>query len=408
MGKKQILIIGTTDTKGSELLFIKEQIERRHRDVIIIDVSMGGEPSFEAQIKPAEIAHLGGMAIEDVRLSDDRDKITRVMEKGTIEIVKQLYKAGEVGGVISVGGVTMALFGANVMRLLPFGIPKLIVCPGAMPAYVSRWFGSMDMVVMQGLVDFAGLNPLVRNILTRAAGAICGMAEGSEEAVIRLPEKSVAITELGYSERCAKLVRSHLQAAGYSVYPFHAQGVGDRAMEDLVRHGLFEGVIDIVPAGVIEEMYSGTRAAGLNRLEAAGQRGLPQVIAPCSVNITNAGPARKDAEKYVHREKKVKQDELRILTRYNSEELTSAARVYAKKLNDAKGPVRILFPTRGWSTLDREGSVLHAPEEDKIFIEELRRNLKREIEVEELDCHLEDPEFALALVSAFVQIDQIE
>jgi uncharacterized protein (UPF0261 family) len=406
VSKKHILVIGTTDTKGDELLFMKRQIERRHRDVMIIDVSMGDEPSFEADIRPEEIAQLGGMSIEEVRLCEDRNRATEAMEKGTMEKVRQLYDAGEVSGVVSVGGVTMALFGAHVMKLLPFGIPKLIVCPGAMPAYISRWFDSMDMVVMQSLVDLAGLNALVKNILVRAAGAICGMVGTTEEAILQLPKKSVAITELGYSEKCAKLVRSHLEAIGYSVYPFHAQGVGDRAMEDLLRQGLFDGVIDIVPAGVIEEMFSGTRAAGPNRLEAAGRRGLPQVIAPCSINITNAGPARKDAEKYVVREKKIKQDELRILTRYNAQELTAASRVYAQKLNDAKGPVRILFPTRGWSTLDREGSILHAPEEDMLFVEEFKKNVKSEIEVEELDCHLEDPEFALALVSAFVRIHE--
>jgi len=133
---------------------------------------------------------------------------------------------------------------------------------------------------------------------------------------------------------------------------------------------------------------------------------LPQVIAPGSVNITNAGPERKQAEKYVSRERKLKQDEFRIETRYSQKELITAARVYADKLNKAKGPVKILFPTRGWSSLDREGSVLHAPEEDKVFVAELRRNLKPEIEIEELDCHLEDIEFALALVETFVQMDQ--
>ncbi len=404
MSRKYIIIIGTTDTKGKELLFLKQQIEKRYRDVMVIDVSMAGEPLFKTEVGPAEIARLGGMAIAEIRSSGDRNTITQVMEKGTIEKVKQLYTTGEIEGIMAVGGTTMALLGAHVMKLLPFGIPKFIVCPGAMPAYVPRWFESMDMVVMQGIVDFAGLNALVKNVLARAAGAICGMVAVSGEAIPRLPEKAVAITELGYSENCATLVRELLEERGYSVYPFHGQGIGDRAMDDLIQQGFFDGVIDIVSAGVIEEMFSGTRAAGPKRLEAAGIRGLPQVIAPCSINITNAGPARKEAEKYASRERQVRQDELRILTRFNREELVSAARVYADKLNKAKGPVRFLSPTRGWSSLDREGSVLHAPQEDRVFVEALRRMLRPEIEIEELDCHLEDPEFALALVEAFVQM----
>ncbi len=406
MGKKYVVVIGTLDTKGKQLLFLKQQIERRHCSVIVIDVSMGGEPLFEADVGPAEIARLGGGTIEEIKLSSDRDWVFQVMEKGAIEKVKQLYSAGKVGGIMAVGGSTIALFGAHVMKLLPFGIPKFIVCPGALPAFVPKWFNTMDVMIMQGIVDFAGLNELVMSVLVRAAGAVCGMVKGSGEAIPRLPEKSVAITQLGYSDNCGRLVRQHLEERGYRVYPFHAQGIGDRAMDDLILQGFFSGVIDIATGGVIEEIFAGNRAAGPKRLEAAGERGLLQVVAPGSVNITNAGPTRKQAEKYASGERKLKLDELRIMTRYSADELAVAARTYADKLNKAKGPVKILFPTKGWSSLDREGSVLHAPEEDKVFVEELRKNLKPEIEIKELNCHLEDAEFALALVETFVRMDQ--
>lgn len=406
MGKKNVVVIGTLDTKGEELLFLKQQIERRHCSVIVIDVSMGGEPLFEADVGPAEIARLGGKTIEEIRLSSDRDSVTQVMERGAVEKVKQLYSAGEVGGIMAVGGTTMALFGAPVMKSLPFGIPKFIVCPGVIPAHVRRLCDTMDMTLMQGVVDFAGLNELVKSILARAAGAICGMIEDSGEAISSLLEKSVAITQLGWSDNCARLVKRHLEERGYRVYPFHAQGIGDRALDDLILKGFFDGVIDIASAGVIEDMFAGTRAAGPKRLEAAGERGLPQVIAPCSINITNASLTRRQSEKYTSRERQFKQDEARVETRYNREELVTAAKVYAEKLNKAKGPAKVLFPTRGWSSLDREGSVLYAPEEDKVFVEELKRNLKPEIGIEELDCHLEDAEFALALVETFVRMDQ--
>ncbi len=406
MGKKSVIVMGTLDTKGEEILFLKQQLEQKQCPVIVVDVSMGGQPPSKADVSPDEIARLGGSTIEEIRASKDRDWLTQAMEKGATEKVKQLYAEGKVGGIMAIGGSTMALFGARVMKLLPFGIPKIIVCPGVIPAQVRRLYDTMDMTIMQGVVDFAGLNELTTSVLVRAAGAMCGVLEGSGEPISSLLEKSVAITELGWSSNCARLVKQHLEEMGYRVYPFHAQGIGDRAMEDLIVQGFFSGVIDIATAGVIEEIFHGTRAAGPKRLEAAGERGLPQVIAPCSINITNASLSRRQPEKYASREKKLKQDEARIETRYNREELTAAAGVYAGKLNKARGPVKILFPTRGWSSLDREGSVLHAPEEDKVFVEELRRKLKPEIEIEELDCHLEDAEFALALVEAFVKMVQ--
>jgi len=406
MGKKSVIVMGTLDTKEDEILFLKQQLEQKRCRVLVIDVSMGAQPFSKADVGPAEIARLGGSTIESIQASKDRGWLTQVMAKGATEKVRQLYTAGKIGGIMAIGGSTMALFGARVMKLLPFGIPKIIVCPGVIPAQVRRLYDTMDMTIMQGVVDFAGLNELAMSVLTRAAGAMCGMLKDSGEAISSLLEKSVAITQLGWSDNCARLVKQHLEERGYRVYPFHAQGIGDRAMEDLIVQGFFDGVIDIAPAGVIEEIFHGTRAAGPKRLEAAGERGLPQVIAPCSINITNASLTRRQADKYVSREKKIKQDEARIETRYNREELVTAARVYAKKLNKARGPVKILFPTRGWSSLDKEGSVLHAPKEDKLFVEELRRNLKPEVESEELDCHLEDPEFALALVETFVGMDQ--
>jgi uncharacterized protein (UPF0261 family) len=406
MANKSVVVMGTLDTKGAEILFLKQQLERKHCAVTVIDVSMGGRPSSRADVAPDEIARLGGSSIEEIRASRDRDWLTQLMERGALEKVRQLYAAGEVGGIMAIGGSTMALFGARVMKLLPFGIPKIIVCPGVIPAQVRRLYDTMDMMIMQGVVDFAGLNELAMSVLTRAAGAMCGMMKDSGEAISSLLEKSVAITQLGWSDNCARLVKQHLEERGYRVYPFHAQGIGDRAMEDLIVQGFFDGVIDIAPGGVIEELFHGTRAAGPKRLEAAGERGLPQVIAPCSINITNASWTRRQSEKYASREKKLKQDEARIETRYNREELTAAAGVYAEKLNKARGPVKILFPTRGWSSLDREGSVLHYPTEDRVFIEELRRRLKPEIEVEELDCHLEDTEFALALVDAFAKMER--
>jgi uncharacterized protein (UPF0261 family) len=406
MAKKSVIVMGTLDTKGEEILFLEQQLEQKQCRVIVIDVSMAGQPFYKADVGPDEIARLGGSTIEEIRASKDRDWLTQVMERGAIEKVRQLYAAGNIGGIMAIGGSTMALFGARVMKLLPFGIPKIIVCPGVIPAQVRRLYDTMDMTIMQGVVDFAGLNELATSVLVRAAGAMCGMMDGSGEAISSLLEKSVAITQLGWSDNCARLVKQHLEERGYRVYPFHAQGIGDRAMDDLIVHGFFDGVIDIAPAGVIEELFHGTRAAGPKRLEAAGERGLPQVIAPCSINITNASLSRRQSEKYVSREKKLKQDEARIETRYNREELINAAKVYAEKLNKARGPVKVLIPTRGWSSLDREGSVLHAPEEDKIFVEELRRNLRPEIEIQELDCHLEDVEFALALVEAFVKTEQ--
>jgi uncharacterized protein (UPF0261 family) len=150
-------------------------------------------------------------------------------------------------------------------------------------------------------------------------------------------------------------------------------------------------------------MYSGNRAASKERLDAICESGIPLVLAPCCLNLTGCGVTRTNREKYVSRPH-IEIDELRGMTRFNQEELTDAAHAYAEKLNKAKGPVRFVVPSKGWSSIDREGSILHNPKEDRVFVEELRKNLRPSIPIVEVPCNLEDKEFAEALVMNFGEI----
>jgi uncharacterized protein (UPF0261 family) len=408
MTAKNIVVLGTLDTKGEQILFLKDRISQRGHQAIVVDLSMGDTPLFQADITPQEIAHAAGKSIEQITASRDRSMVTQVMESGAIKKIREWHSDRKVDGIIAVGGSTIALVGAHIMEGFPFGVPKIIVCPAAMPAYINLWFSTMDVAIMQSIVEFAGLNDLLKDVLARAAGAICGMAEEAAPAgTLKVPRGSIAITQFGFTDNCGKYVRQYLEERGYVVYPFHAQGISDRAMDRLIDQGYFDGVIEITPAGVIEEIFEGHRAAGPKRLEAAGKRGIPQVIAPGSVNLTGCGITRKHREKYATRERVMKIDEIRAMTRFNEEELRIGAKAYAEKLNRATGPVSILFPLRGWSSLDWEGSILYDPKQDRLFIEELRRNLKPEIEIEEVDCNLEDSQFARALVEKLEALNKI-
>jgi uncharacterized protein (UPF0261 family) len=400
MRAKNIIILGTLDTKGDQIGFFKDCIESKGHMPLVLDLSMGSEPLSKGDITPAEIARAAGRNLGEIKATKERALMTEVMEGGAKAKIRDLLSKEKIDGIIALGGASMALMGSHIMRVLPFGIPKMIVCPAAMPAYVGQWFHTMDIAVMQSILEFAGLNDLLKSVLARAAGAICGMVEDAPSVKsLTLPKGSVAITQFGISENCAKHVRKYLEEKGYSVNPFHAQGISDQAMDLLIGQGFFDGVIEIVPAGVIEEIFEGNRAPGPRRLEAAGKRGIPQVIAPCAINLTGCGPTRKHPEKYEGRPQ-IKMDNLRAMTRYNTNELTRAAKVYAEKFNEAKGPIKIIFPLRGWSSFDREGSVLFNPKEDMVFVKELKRQLKDEIETEELDCNLENPAFSRALVES--------
>ena len=398
---KNIVIIGTANTKGEQLRFLKESIESRGHRGILMDISMGGTPAFEVDITPEEIADLAGKDIEEIRASKDRLSITNAMSDGALQKSLELLSRGQLDGIVSLGGSTIALIGSQVMSKLPFGIPKVIGVPAAQTVYIGKWFGATDLIVMQLIMEIAGMNDLIRNAISQVAGAISGMVEEAyDHSSLKLPYPSVAITELGFSDQCAKNVELLLTEKGYHVFPFHAQGISDRAMDRLISQGFFDGVIEIVPAGLIEERFKGNRPAGMARLDAAAERGIPQVWAPCCLNITGSGPTRTNREKYLASGKIFEIDEMRSMARFPVDEMIIGARLYAEKINKARGPIKLVVPLRGWSSLEREGSPLLDPEEDRIFIDELKKNLKVPLEIEEVDCNLEDMDTARALVDS--------
>lgn len=404
---KTVLIVGTMDTKAKQILFVKQLIERLGHKVVVIDIGTRAGSPVDVDVTSNEVARAAGISIEEIRRTSELPKIIPLMIEGATRKAKELLDMGKLDGVLSLGGSGAATIATAVMKNLPFGIPKLMVSSAAgMQAYASRWFGTGDIMMMNTLVDLAGLNEMVKNVLARAASAICGMVEvvdsPSLSALLSGKGKPlIAMTEDGSCERCGSYVRNALEQRGYEVIVFHAQGLGDRAMEELIGKGFFDGVVDIAVIGVSDEIWEGNRAGGPDRLEMAGRRGIPMVLTPCGLNQTGCGPTRKNVQKYASRARIHKLDELRMGTRYNADELLLNARTVAAKLNRAKGPIKFFIPLRGFSSYDVVGSNVYAPDEDMILINELKRCLKPEIEVVEIDANLEDEVFAEALVDGF-------
>ena len=197
-----------------------------------------------------------------------------------------------------------------------------------------------------------------------------------------------------------KNVERLLTEKGYHVYPFHANGTSDTAMDRLIAQGFFDAVVEIVPAGLVEAKFKGNRAATMERLDAALLRGIPQVWAPCCLNLTGVGPTRHNREKYMADGRILEIDQMRAMTRFPEDELLEGARMYAEKMNKAKGPLKMIVPSKGWSSIDQEGSVLYDPEADRVFMDELKKHLKTDIPFETVDCNLEDLPTAQAIVDS--------
>lgn len=410
---KHIVILSTLDTKGEEAEYLKGRIEALGFKTILMDTSVGGEPKIRPDISSEEVAAAGGGNIRDIRASKNTGEVTPIMVKGASLKALELLAKGELDGIISFGGASNTTSATTVMKALPFGIPKFMVSSTAsMPAYAALYIGTKDITMMHSVVDISGVNDLTKAVLERAAGGICGMAAASDGAVKpKSTSPLIALSTFKFAEECGQHAMALLEKKGYTVIPFHAQGMGDKAMEELIDQGLFNAVVELVPAGVSEELLGGNRAAGPHRLEAAGRVGIPQVITPCGFDMLSCGPLgrrEKGDPLWTTRELAKRKifipDEFRVQARTSAAELLEVAASVAQKLNQAKGPVKVFIPVKGWSTLSVEGADLYDPEADAVFAPSLREHLRPGIEVAELPMKMNSPEFAEALVAALEEM----
>lgn len=409
-----IAIIGMLDEREEALKIIKHQIERRGHKAILIDISIGTgaiSPSLKPEVSGDEIAQLGGTNIEEIKKAptQEREKVTLRMAEGLSRKILDLYKTGQLQGLIAIAGMTGTFLTLNAMKSLPFGLPKLLISSvAAMPAYankLSEFFGLRDITVMHSVVDTVGLNPLVRALAINGANAICGMVEGFEPFK-KEDKPSIAITEFGFCDKGAHYIRD-LLSKDYSLVSFHATGLGDRAAVDLVSQGFFDAFIDLVPASFSEYLLGGNRASDCHRLDAALHLNIPYILSPCGFDMISCGPIeRKDKEDplWVSRKlaerKLLIQDKMRVQARTNAEEMEIIAKAVSEKLNQYKNKklVKFIIPMKGFSSLSVENAVLYDPETDKVFIKALRKNLDPEIEIIEVDSDINQLEFAKVVV----------
>jgi uncharacterized protein (UPF0261 family) len=409
---RTIAIIGTLNSYGQEISHLKKSIEGEGFKTFVIDISMGGKPLVPGDITCDQIAVYGGTNIEKIRLSTDRMKISQIMANGLVKKVIELYSKGAFDGIIVVGGATTALIACKAVQVLPFGIPKIIVSSSA--AYsgmTSELFGNSDLMLMHTPVDAIGANRFATNVLDRAAGAICGMTEAFLKKGLKInpaevSESCVAMTTFGYCDSCANNVKEQLERRGLQVIVFHAQGLGDRALDELIDQNVsFKAIIELVPAGVTEELLGGQRAAGSRRLEAASERGIPQVCAPSGLNFISPTSLNLERQKYKGRIIKVV-DQPRISVKMTPREITKSARVVAHKLSKGNGIVKFLFPLKGWSSLEMDGDPFHQPELDRLFIDEFEQRVRgsKKIEVKRINAHINDKLFARQIIKAVTEV----
>ncbi len=400
---KTIAVIGTLDTKGREHAFVADAIRAMGHAPLLIDVGGLGAPQVTPDISRETLAAAAGIDLSALGAAKDRGAFIAAIAAAAPPFVARLAADGKIHGIVSLGGTGGTAIGTAVMRELPIGFPKVMVSTVA-SGNVAPYVGLKDVVMIPSIVDVAGLNRVSRQIFTQAAGAICGMVTAVNRPQVASREKPkplIVASMFGNTTKAVEHARTMLEAAGYEVLVFHATGTGGRTMESLIESGLVAGVLDLTTTEWADELVGGVLTAGPKRLEAAARGGVPAIVAPGCLDMVNFGPpetvpARFKGRRFYQHNPQV------TLMRTTPAECAELGRILAEKVNLSIGPVTVLLPRKAISVISEPGGAFHDPEADAALFSGIKRHLRSDIPVVEMDAAINDPVFAGACAGALL------
>jgi uncharacterized protein (UPF0261 family) len=391
-----VVLVGTLDTKGAEYQYLRERLQLGGVRALLVDVGTLGPPLTPPDVTRQEVAATIGVDVDALAAAGDRGRAVTAMADAAAVLVRRLYAEGRCDGVLAAGGSGNTAIATRAMRALPVGLPKLMVSTVA-AGDTRDYVGAADLTLMASVTDVAGVNSISARILANAAAAMVGMVSAPP---VELGERRplIAATMFGVTTPAVTAAREELERRGYEVLTFHATGTGGRAMEGLVESGFLAGVLDVTTTELCDELVGGVFSAGPGRLEVAGRLGLPQVVSVGALDMVNFGARDTVPSRFERRNLYVHNPSVTLM-RTTPEECSELGRQIGRKLSAARGPVALFVPLRGVSAISTEGGPFHDPAADGALFTALRDNLAGNVELHELDTHVNDPRFATAMAA---------
>jgi uncharacterized protein (UPF0261 family) len=400
---KRILVAGTWDTKNDELGYMRDVIIAQGGEVVAMDVSVLGDPSQPVDISKDAVAEAAGSSIAAAIAAGDENTAMQIMATGAATVASRLHAEGKIDGAIVLGGTMGTDLALDLVSALPLGVPKYIVSTVSFSPMIppERIPADVQMILWAG--GLYGLNSICKASLSQAAGAVLGAARAVEAP--RRDRPLIGMTSFGKTVlRYMVHLKPALEARGFEVAIFHATGMGGRAFESLAAEGAFAAVLDFAPQEVGNHLFGSAISAGPDRMTAAGQKGVPQIVSiGCHDLVDLVGwhpvPDRfRDSPFHAHN---------RILSSVvlSSAERRDVARAITKRIGQAKGPVTLIVPNQGAHEWDREGGPLRDEAGLNSFLAELRAACPSNVRLLDLDCHINDAAFAdaaLAVVDGWI------
>ena len=401
---KTIAVLVTLDTKDQEAGYLKEQIEARGHQALLMDIGVIGEPGIAADITREQIAEAGGKSLSALLDQPTREEAGPIMVGGSRKILLDKIEKDEVHAVLGLGGTQGTSSCCDIMQALPYGFPKIMVSTVA-SGDTSSFVGIKDITMMFSVSDILKLNPFTRKVLANAATAACGMAESESIFDMQKGDKPlIGMSNLGVLTKGAIQAIQYFEEAGYEVIVFHAVGSGGRAMEQMMKEGIIGAVFDYAMGEIADDVFGVLRAGGPERLTVAGKLGLPQVLCPGGAeHLGILVPANHVPDEY-RDHKYVFHSPVVFVPRLNEEEICRVADDIIQRLSHTKDKAYFMIPLKGVGRYSIPGAKLEDKKSDQAFFDRLKSGLPSNIEVIERDYHAEEPEFVKEAVERLISL----
>ncbi|WP_373519648.1 Tm-1-like ATP-binding domain-containing protein [Pricia sp.] len=397
-----VIMLGCFDTKAEDFEYLFTCLKDKNVEVLTLNTGiLGTTDQFPVDFEADVVAKAGGSRLSVLRKGNDRGKALEIMGHGAASILGDLVSENKVDAVIGMGGGGGTYMVLAAMQAVPFGIPKLCLSTLATKD-LSAKIGNKDIVLMPSIVDVAGLNAISRVLIRQAAGALIGMVNTSDSDE-KKSAGSIAMSVFGNTNLCAESCSKLLKEKGYDILAFHAVGSGGETMEALMGEGFFDAVLDLTTTELADHLCGGVCSAGPDRLTAASRMGIPQVVAPGCLDMVNFGPLDTVPEKYKDRQLYSWAPDVTLM-RTNAEENKQLGKILADKINASKGPVSVLLPMGGLSKIGAKGEVFYDPEIDDVLFDAIRKHIKSDIDIIEVQNNINTMDFAESAVKALVDL----
>jgi uncharacterized protein (UPF0261 family)/ABC-type branched-subunit amino acid transport system ATPase component len=390
-------VTGTFDTKGRELGFLANCLQKLGLRTVTVDLSTSQMPSA-ADIGPQEVARFHPKGAGAV-FTNDRGQAVSAMAEA---FERFILSRRDVGGIVSAGGSGGTSLATPAMRRLPIGVPKVMVSTVA-SGDVRRYVGPSDICMMYSVTDVSGINRISEQVLSNAAHALAGMVAHARRGASSA-KPAVGLTMFGVTTPCVQAVQKALEER-FDCLVFHATGTGGQSMEKLADSGLLAGVIDVTTTEVCDHLFGGVFSAGEERFDAIIRSKIPYVASAGALDMVNFGPIDTVPAEYKGRNLYIHNPQVTLM-RTTVAENERMGRWIGEKLNRMDGPVRFLIPERGVSLLDMPGKPFHDPAADAAFFKTLESTVRQteRRRIIRLPYDLNDPAFAAALVKTFLDL----